>query len=102
MATEEREQYREAFDRLDAALGYGGIALERTDPELVTDAELTRLLEQIEANATTAVASAASYADGLIVQIAQLPTARDREPDQDGKKAASAASGVRRRSTSML
>lgn len=92
VAADERKPYQDEFDRLNAALGYLGIALERTHPELVTDAaeaELTRLLEQIEADAATAVASAASYADALIVQVAHLPPMRDRELEQEAKRAAS-------------
>lgn len=89
---DERDQRKEEFGRLDSALGYLAVVLERTVPELLTDgahAELTRLLEQVAGNPTSVAANPASYADGLITQVAQLPAAQNRDLEQAAKEAAS-------------
>lgn len=86
-----RAQSEEEFPRLEAALGYLGLALGRTDPLLVSQAahlELTRLLEGFTNNPASAAANPDSYTDALMEQVSLLPAAQARDMEQAGRDAA--------------
>lgn len=88
---DQRSQRSGDFARLEAALGYLSLIVERTEPALLTDAvhtELTRLLEQITNNTSSVAANPANYADALITQASQLPSAQGRDFEQAGREAA--------------
>jgi Skp family chaperone for outer membrane proteins len=88
---DQRAQRADDFTRLEAALGYLSLVLERTEPELLSDAvhaELTRLLEQIASNTSSVAANPVNFADALIGQAAQLPVAQQRDFEQAGRDAA--------------
>jgi hypothetical protein len=87
-----RGQRPEDLGRLEEVLGYLAIVLAGTDPALVPDAthtELTRLLEQIPANPVSSAADPGSFANALLIQMAAIPAAHNREMEQDAREAAS-------------
>lgn len=87
-----RVQREQEFERLEATLAYLSVALERTDPMLLSNgahAELTRLLETAGNNPASAAANPDSFTDALMQQAALLPPAQDRGLEQAGREAAS-------------
>lgn len=87
-----RAQREEEFERLEATLAYLSVAIERTDPLLISQAahaELTRLLETAGNNPASVAANPDSVTDALMAQVSLLPPAQARSLEQAGKEAAS-------------
>lgn len=95
----QRQQQSEPYERLEAALAYASLIVERTDPRLLgatAHQQLVAVLGEIAGNPAAAAANPDTYADRLLDWVSRLPAATDREWEQAVREAA----GNFRRSTS--
>jgi DNA repair exonuclease SbcCD ATPase subunit len=76
---ERRESIQDEVSRLEAALGFGSMIVDKTDPELVPDAahsELAGALTQITEQVVQAGADPGSFTETFLNAVSRLPAAR--------------------------
>jgi hypothetical protein len=91
LSEEDRSTYAEGIDRLERVIAFAAVALERTDPELISDASDANIRAaalQIANNPAAAPANAGPWGDALLTAVLQLPPSLGRELEQSVKDAA--------------
>ena len=86
-----RDEHSAQVERLEHVIAFAAVALERTDPEMVTDQavnEIQAAALQIANDPTTAATNAVTYGDPLILAILRLPVTAGRDVEQSVKDAA--------------
>lgn len=88
---DQRENYGADIDRLDQALAYVALTLERTDALLISGPAYSAIEQATTSlidSPGSAGPSAGSWTDTLLGGVALLPAARDRDLEQGAKDAA--------------
>jgi hypothetical protein len=83
----------EGFGIVQRTLAYARLAVEQSDPELLTDSALATLQASataLAANAPTAVANPRSYLDPILVVLPAFPAPQGRDMEQAARDAAAA------------
>lgn len=91
LSKDERSSYRDEILRLERVLGYAGVVIETSDPDLLSDGTFNQISEglaQIINNPAAAGTNSGPWASAILDAVGRLPTAHDRDVEQEVKAAA--------------